>query len=277
MTESNLLSLAIETSKRLVPEFKAKAGLVSASPANRNIQIQVPGVQELLETIQPLPPQTCLVGLCEDGIPFLLDLAKSETGALLVTSDPDCDRLPHLQVMVESLILLNSPHEAQVAVLTSDLDRWSNFSHQPDFSSHIMGIHAWYEQGAADMISRLVTLGVDRSQGRKRGPTIFLVIDDLQGAFDTDFEMQNGLHWLLENGTPNHIRTLSSLDAPLFEKNPFWTDTCRTFLVGKINTSALAENLGYSKDLVANLIPGFEYLAYTGEAWLKYRMPALDL
>ena len=277
MTNTNMLTLAIETYQRLMPEIKAKASLVSTSPATKELQIRVPGIQELLESIQPLPPQTCLVGLCEDGIPFLLDLARSETGALLVTGDPDCDRLAHLQVMVESLIQLNSPHEAQVAVLTGDLDRWSSFSGQPGFSSHLMGMHAWYEQGAADLINRLVALGVDRSQGRKRGPTILLVIDDLQGAFDTDFEMQNGLHWLLENGASNHIRTVASLDAPLCGKNPFWIDTIRTFLVGKTSTLSLVENLGCSPDLVANLIPGFEYLAYTGQAWLKYRLPAVSL
>jgi hypothetical protein len=270
-----MLTLAIETYQRLLPEINQTIGLDNHLALGHNQHLQLPTVRELVQLVQPLPPQSCLVGLCEDGIPFLLDLARSETGSLLVTGDSNCEKVQQLQVMVESVIQLNSPHEVQVAILTNDLERWSTFRDQPHYEPYISGIYAWYEQGATDLINRLVSLGVDRGQGRHRGATILLIIDDLQGIFNADFEIQNGLHWLLEYGAPAHIRPVACLDAAHCVINPFWIDAFRTFLVGRIESASLAESLGYSQELLTNLIPGVEFIAYTGQSWLKYCIPTL--
>jgi len=272
-----MLALAIETYQRLLPELNHTIAVDPTLAIGQNQLSPIPTLQELVEMVKPLPPQSCLVGLCEDGIPFLLDLAKGETGSILVTGDINCEKVRQLQVMVESVIQLNSPHEVQVAVLTNDPERWSAFKQEPDLSPYFAGIYAWYEQGATDLINRLVSLGVDRSQGRHRGATILLIIDDLQGVFNADFETQNGLHWLLEYGVLSHIRSIASLDASQCIKNPFWIDAFRTFLVGRIESLSLVESLGYSQDSVANLIPGLEFIAYTGQSWLKYCLPSLSI
>jgi len=85
------------------------------------------------------------------------------------------------------------------------------------------------------------------------------------------------LHWLLEYGAQTHIRSIASLDASQCVKNPFWIDAFRTFLVGRIESPSLADNLGYSQDLMESLSPGLDFIAYTGQTWLKYCLPTLSV
>ena len=277
MSDLNMFSLAVETYQRLLPELKQRVARATVP-----IQVQTPAdnaptVADLVELIQPTPPQTGMLGQCEDGAPFLLDLSGQETGSILLVGDPDSGKDHHLQTVVDSTIRLNAPHEVQVAVLTRNVDAWKPIAGMPGYSSHFSGIFAWYEQGAADLVHQLASLAEDRSSSRRSGATVLLVIDDLSGVFDADFETQNGLHWLLVDGPFSHIRPIASLDASLCSVNPFWVDTFRTFLIGKIEKGSALEEMGFSPEPDAmSLIPGLEYCAFMGQEWMKYRVPALN-
>jgi hypothetical protein len=219
-------------------------------------------------------PYICLVGVCEDHVPFLLDLKQVETGSILVTSDPGCGKTNHLRILVESVISLNSPHEVQIAILTNHPEEWSDLTALPGFDQYLAGIFSWYESGSADLINDLVSLGEDRACGRHRGPTTLLIIDNLEHAFEADFEIQNGLHWLLEYGPLSQIRPMASMNAGLCPANDFWMDTFRTFLVGKIASDSLADSLGLAGlNSTKELIPNYEFRAFTGESWTKYYLP----
>ncbi len=114
----------------------------------------------------------------------------------------------------------------------------------PGYEKYFIEITAWYEQGANDLVNDLVSLGENRSSGRHPGATVLVILDDLPGVFNSDFEIQNGLHWLLENGAFSLIRPVASMDAQFSPANPFWIDAFRTFLVGKIASNSLAQSLG---------------------------------
>jgi hypothetical protein len=277
MSDANMLTLAVQTYQRLLPELKNMIVRGNHQNPDQVLEIQTPTLGEVLQAVQPIPPQTCLVGLCEDNVPFLLDLTGSDTGSLLVTGDPSCGKTQHLKVIAESAICLNSPHEVQIAVITNDPDEWANLRETPGYARYFIGIFAWYEQGASDLVNQLVSLGEDRSSGRHPGATVLLLVDDLPGVFDADFEIQNGLHWLLEYGPCCHIRPVASMDAQLCPTNPFWVDTFRTFLVGRITSDSLAQSLGLcgvisTKELISN----HEFSAFTGQAWTRYRLPIRD-
>jgi len=274
MSDTNMLALAVETYQRLFPEIKQRIRKEpDLSPAKTQV-VPIPRIDEILDMIQPLPPQTCLIGTCADGVPFLLNLTGMETGSLLVTGDPGCGKTHHLQVMAESTIHINSPHEVQIAVITRDPDEWASLLKKPGYSRHFSGVYGWFEQGATDLINQLVTLGESRGSGRHPGATVLLLVDDLPDIFEADYEIQNGLHWLLENGLFSGIRVAASMDARFCPTNPFWVDTFRTFLIGKIESDATAQSLGLDGvGSTKDLMPQVEFSAYTGENWSKYRLP----
>lgn len=277
MSDANMLTLAVETYQRLLPELKNMLVRRNQRIPDQVQEIQTPTLAEILQAVQPIPPQTCVVGLCEDNLPFLLDLTGSDTGSLLVTGDPSCGKTEHLKVLAESAIGLNSPHEVQIAVLTNDPDAWAGLRETPGYDRYFIGIFAWYEQGAGDLVNTLVSLGEDRSSGRHPGATVLLLVDHLPGVFEADFEIQNGLHWLLEYGSYSHIRPVASMDAQLCPSNPFWVDTFRTFLIGRIASDSLAQSLGLSGVMsTQNLISNHEFSAFTGQTWTRYRLPIRD-
>jgi len=193
---------------------------------------------------------------------------------LLVTGDPACGKTAHIKLIAESAICLNSPHEVQIAVITNNPEEWTHLRETPGYSRYFMGISAWYEQESSDMVNYLVSLGEDRSSGRHPGASVLLCVDGLAGVFNADFEIQNGLHWLLEYGPYSHIRPVASMEAQLCPTNSFWVDTFRTFLVGRIASDSLAQSLGLSDVLsTKDLISNHEFSAFTGQAWTKYRLP----
>jgi hypothetical protein len=277
MSDANMLTLAVESYQRLFPEWKHRISRENPPAVEQLQELQTPTLGELIAAIQPIPPKTCLVGICDDNVPFLLDLTRSETGSLLVTSDPACGKTEHLRMIAESAIRLNATHEVQIAVITHDPDEWSDLCQAPGYEQYFIGVFAWYEQAASDLVNTLVSLGEDRASGRHPGATVLLIIDDLPEAFTADFEVQNGLHWLLEYGPYSHIRPIASMDASLCPSNSFWVDTFRTFLVGRIASDSLAESLGLSGiKSVIDLISNHEFRAFTGQAWTKYRLPMRD-
>jgi len=277
MTDANMLSQALDAYQRLFPGFKNNFAREYPPSTDQVQELKTTTLEELIAGVQPIPPKTCVVGLCADNVPFLLDLTRSETGSLLVTGDPACGKTEHLRIITESALRLNSPHEVQIAVITNDPDEWANLLETPGYQRYFIGVSAWYEQGASDLVNHLVSLGEDRATGRHPGSTILLIVDDLPGVFTADFEIQNGLHWLLEYGPYSNIRPIASMDAQLCPSNPFWVDTFRTFLIGKIASDSLAGSLGLSGVLTTkDLIPNHEFSAFTGQAWTKYSLPMRD-
>ena len=276
MTDANMLTLAIETYQRLLPELKHRIGINSHPDPVESVQIDLPSLSNLIEMVQPAPPKSCLVGMCEDGIPFMLDLTGSETGSILVTGDSGCGKTHQLQVMAESAMRMNLPHEVQICVLTGNPDEWEGYLRSHDDSRYIIGIYAWYEQGANDLINHLVALGESRSSGRHPGATVLFLIDDLTGVFEADFEIQNGLHWLLEYGPACGIRPIASIKAEHCPTNSFWVDAFRTFLVGRIESDSLAVSLGLEEGYSPKHLSNLEFSAFTGQEWTKFRLPTSE-
>lgn len=278
MSTANVFSMALESYQRLFPEIGRKIIHLPQHSPETIAPVRAPSLDETLSSIYPLPPHSCLLGLCADGIPFLLDLRSKETGSLLVTGDPDSEKTRQLQVIVESAIRSSSPHELQVAVLTRNPEVWSAFRNVSNYSRYFYGLQGWYEQEASELIRRLVALGEDRSNGRQRGATILLVIDDLTGVLEADFEYQDGLHQLLELGPAVQIRPVASLDSQACVQYPFWLNAFHTFLIGKITLSSKDLDLGFSFPVDEKSDMGkADFHAYTGESWMKYTLPTDEL
>jgi hypothetical protein len=281
MVETNLVALAIKTYQRLLPELNSKQpqeiiSQLQPEPWNLAPLVQLPTVGQTLHSINPVPCHSILIGACEDGLPFLLDLAQPAAGPLLVTGDAGCGKTRQLKVMVESALRLASPREIQIGVVTGRPEEWSDLFDPYKRIKHSMGVVTWEGPALVNLIDSLVTLAEDRYKGRRGGTAVILIVEDLSQIQGVDNRDQMAFHWLLQNGPQVGIWVIASLQAELAVALPFWVDVFRTRLFGKIDSGEVGQRLAIYPGLeTSHLITGSEFCTRLGKEWMSYWVPEL--
>jgi hypothetical protein len=281
MTDTNLVSLALETYQRLFPGNTQNNSLATKTPNpsevwNLSPLVQLPTVGQTLHAVEPTPYKSILIGACEDGMPFMLDLTQPSTGPILVTGDAECGKTRQLKVMVESALRSASPREIQIGVISDQLDEWSNLFDPYQRVKYSLGLYPWSGEAVIALIDAMVTLAEDRLGGRRGGPSILLMVDDLSRIDGLDYRAQMAFHWLLQNGAQAGIWVVASLQSDQAAEMPFWVALFRTRLFGKIGDSAIASQLAiYDGFELDHLISGLEFCTRTGKKWLSYWVPQL--
>jgi hypothetical protein len=229
---------------------------------------------QVLAVLEPPPAQALLVGACEDGLPFLLDLSDPQGGPVLVSADAGCGKTRQLMVMVESGMRLSTPRRLQVAVVTANPDEWRDLFVQPQYSRHLLGCCAWNDPLAADLLAYLLQLCEDRHAGKRLGADVLLALDDLSPLEKLPLQAQSAAQRLLQDGPQVGIWVLAAWRAETAARKPFWTDLFRTRLLGKISADASAQKLAvFEVNLLDRLIPGAEFCAWVDGIWTRYQVP----
>jgi hypothetical protein len=267
----------MNTYNRLLPELRLKHNFNQPSSWARNTALGTPSLVQLLEQIQPVPFQTILIGDCQDGLPFLFDLNQPENGPVLVTGDANCGKTYQLQVITESALQLYSPHQVQVAVISDHSGDWKAILSSAQRAKYCHGITTWHDRKSTNLVMDLSNLAEDRRNGRRRGSQVILIIDDLPGVMDWDYEAQVNLHWLLQYGPQSGIWPFVSVDASQAQEMHYWVDLFRTRLLGHIDSITLANDLAiYESNRCSQLNAPQEFTVYMGSDWVNFNLPVLD-
>ena len=279
MVETSLMSLAIEAYQRLLPELKLKQN-VKASPVDQpepwNLAplMQLPTVGQTLYAIKPVPYQSILIGACEDGLPFLLDLAQPSAGPVLVTGDAKCGKTHQMKVMVESALRLASPREIQIGIVTGHPDEWDDLFDPYQRVKQSLGVFTWDSDALATLISSLADLVEARFTGKRNGPVVLLMVEDLSKVETLETSCQMTLHWLLENGPQVGVWAIASVQADQAVTLPYWVSVFRTRLFGRISSPELAGQLAVYPGLEAEqLVSGSEFCTRLEKSWMPYWVP----
>ncbi len=278
MADTSLMALALEAYQHLLPELKQKANTKASSgeaePWNMTPLMRLPTVGQVLYSIKPVPYQSILIGACEDGLPFLLDLAQPASGPVLVTGDARCGKTRQLKVMVESALRLASPREIQIGVVTAHPEEWADLFDPYQGVKHSLGIYPWNHDSLSSLINSLAGLVEDRFTGRRNGPMVLLIIEDLSQVETLETSDQMTFHWLLENGAQVGVWPVASALAGQATSLPYWVDVFRTRLFGRIASPEVARQLAIYPDLEAGqLMAGSEFCTRLDNAWMSYWVP----
>lgn len=272
MGTSNLMVNALQTS---LPELKFRYRSRARKNSTNLQTAPVVTVGRLLKSIQPLPARSLLLGKCEDGLPFLMEMRDPEVGATLIGCRAGYGKTHQLQVMAESAIQTNPPTSLQIAILTLNPQDWTSLSHKPDWNSYVQGIHAWYDPRAETLITSLTELAEARRQGDFHGAEVLCLLDDLDAGEDLSLGAQINLRWLIEYGAQSGVWVVATLNEHLMDHMQYWMEPFRTRITGLSSASKHARALAMRSDLPAGELSPAEFRVHTGGKWLTYTLPLL--
>lgn len=164
-------------------------------------------IDDLMRSYGPFTPGCAMVGVCEDGIPFLLDLNNPDIGSILVTGERRCGKTALLKFILASASLMNDPIQVTYQVITEDPRQYHPFTHQ----AHCNGIFQSRKAETTRLIDSLLQLADRRQHQPGEGPTQLLVIDDLADFIHgLDNETYWGFEWLVRFGSRRRIWVIAS-------------------------------------------------------------------
>jgi len=232
----------------------------------------IPSVRSALGAVQStLPAFSLMIGTCEDGLPFLVDLQDATAGSVLVTGEARSGKTRLLKAMVDSVVHLNSPREVQYTVISSYPEEWENLIQPHRMSGHCRGLYYAGDPNAHQLILEMASLAERRREGDVPGPVIVLVVDDFTPLLDADYDVQVNLHWLFHQGPQGRIWPIVALNSNRALNLHYWIDLFRTRLIGRISSSAAAQRLAIRPGVrAARLQDGIEFTAWLDNRWINF-------
>ena len=275
MGVSQVFSNTFKSSQRSIPRIgvsKKRSKGVSNATFSQPASLTT---GQIISAMPPVPDQSIMLGRCADGLPFLLTLRDPALGAILISGDKGCGKTHQLQVIADTAIRLNAPHELQIAILTAHPEEWVLFQKDQNRNKYLQEICAWYDDRVEVLIKELTELAEARREGSPKDTAVLLIVDDLNFIENLGFEAQINLHWLLAYGTPVGIWPIGTLKACYAPDFHYWIETFRTLIIGSIESKLTGETLTNHLNAQAHHLDPGSFQVWTGKHWFAFALPLL--
>lgn len=224
-------------------------------------------VDQVLSKSGKLPLNSLVLGICDDGLPFLLDLTNPAPGALLVCGDARTGKTKLVNSILDSASRLNTPAQLELSIIAVNIDEYMHLSHL----EHCQEIFNADEAVTGELIGELADIAEQRRRQHPKDPAILLVIDDLAECLEhLDQEAFSELYWLIRHGPRSRVWTIATLPTERARQiEPRFLSAFRTRLCGRMTDARLAATLSGDANLqTRRLKRGQFYIPYGGE-WLR--------
>ena len=177
-------------------------------PARRRLSA-APSIYSILKSFGPFPPYSFVVGVCQDGLPFMISLDNPKSGSILVVGENSAEKTLILKAMSLSAIMLNNPEQVNLCVITNMVDRYANLMKYPNCHALLSP----YERAAGEMVIEFASIAEQRRSGRERGRVMMLLIDDFQSFAPllSDYSVYLNLKTLVTKGPASGIWPIISI------------------------------------------------------------------
>lgn len=228
------------------------------------------GLSELLDRLGPLPPCSALMGVCEDGLPFLLDLGDPTPGSILVVADDGSGKTALLRSILASTSVLNRSEEVAFTIVTPNPGKYENLEDLDNCRT----VLSTFERDASELVVELADLAEQRKNMRNQGTVEVLAIDDL-AAFvqNNDYEVNTRLRWLIAQGPQAAIWPIATVKTgQLWRIQDGIYEAFGTTFVGRTSSSQLPSGLGLTT--MRQEVPGV-FTVPMGDEWIRFWIPNL--
>ena len=235
---------------------------------------RAPLLQEVLGDLIPLPPNALFLGVCEDGLPLMLELSNPAPGAVLIAGDYLPATRYALHALIASLYALNDPDDLHLHWVTTNPDAMPDVAASP----HCKSIYSPYERVVGDLVGSLAEIAEQRRYSRQGGAVQFLILDNLSLLLGhLEDHGWSVLKWLLLNGPASQVWVVATLEAAQApELGSRWLQLFPTRLLTRVEDPKLSRFLlGQGADL-GGLIPGEQAVVRSGEYVLDVWLPRVD-
>jgi hypothetical protein len=165
-------------------------------------------LENVLHTQRPLPAYSIFLGLCDDGVPLVLDLTDSHTGSFLIAGDDDASNFKLLSGLLTAAYCFNSQSEVNIHLISPQLDDFPNLLKSP----HLNLCLNPQQIQTTIAIEELVNLGFQREEGESLIPFHLVAIDGLDILVqNVDQKILSLISWLVKNGPKVGIFVMATI------------------------------------------------------------------
>jgi hypothetical protein len=232
------------------------------------VQVSLPiSLDQILVQSGKLPLHSLVLGVCDDGLPFLLDLTSPAPGALLICGDLGVGKTMLVSSILASGVRLNTPSELNLSVIAADIQPFMGLAK----ADHCQEIFSCDESVTGDLIGELADLAEERRRTRPTDPAILLVIDDLAGCLDhLDQQAFSRLYWLIRHGPRSRVWTIATLSMERARTiEPRFLSAFRTRIIGRTADRKLAAQLSEDDNLRTGKLENGQFNIPYGGEWLR--------
>ncbi|GAP15421.1 hypothetical protein LARV_03207 [Longilinea arvoryzae] len=190
-------------------------------------------LEEILQRHPYLPESTAVLGVCEDGLPILLDLTDPNPGSVLVGSTHIEGSTRLLQTALLSTLICTTANDLNILVVSRDPSAWQPF--QALAGQHILEILPVFDRASGPAILRFSRILDQRMNGRTRGGIHLLLVDDIDYLNRVDFDVQINFQWFAKEGARHRMWTLAAIQPEKVEQNDPFIGAFRTRILGYVN------------------------------------------
>jgi hypothetical protein len=228
-------------------------------------------LESVLLSLAPLPPYSALVGICEDGLPLLLDLRNPESGSILMVGDPAAANRPLLRSLLASAVLLNTIEEVQLYLVTVEGEAYTEFQEVPG----ALEIISPHDPATSELIWHLACRAQQQPCGSQAQGVEVLLIEDLEALVaQLDPLGRDELAWLVEVGPQAGVWVIAGVDAVRFsEIDGSLSAVFRTQLIDAVDPGLLENLTGLSPEVGIELVPGAQYCARRAGDYIHFWLP----
>lgn len=204
-----------------------------------SIQDYPPSLYSILDSNGSFSSPSLVIGLCNDGLPFTLNLDNPKSGSILIVGDRRKDIAQLMKVIGHSVSLINHPQEVSFYVITSKPNDYFELLSYP----HCQEILSAEDRSAGGLINDLASIAAQRRISGEGGSKTILFIDDLSSISNllNDFRVYLNFQSLIQRGPKSGIWPIvSSTKHDVEHAKPHLVRMFRTKIFDKYNSTLSA-------------------------------------
>lgn len=236
------------------------------------------GLDRLLKLHDDLPAQAAVLGVCDDGLPVLLDLNDPASGAVVVIGDEREAQLDLLRTVVASVASRGTPSSIQFVVFSCQAEMWRAWIAERGFDRHCLAIvGADDERAVREWVIRLADWTEQRLAGQRSGPPVIVVTDSLSFLPRLAYDVRLNFDWMAKEGPGARIWPVATVSTEL-----------ATALGTRMLRGFASRILGFADDPTAYMRfasldepdaarfgqPG-TFAIRAGDSWLRFHLPRM--